>query len=74
MQNYAKYLSALVNCNITLKGYTKKLIKELQQLASMVYPLVNQPKYISKSNNKKNITSVFSNEINNTLNKMKKNY
>ena len=64
IQNYIKYLDDLVNCSVSLKGYTKQLIEKLQDLAGHVYPLIN--KNISQAH--------FSNETNNILNKMKQNY
>lgn len=42
VQNYSAYLEALVNCNITLKQYTKLFNAKLKELANMVYPLVGQ--------------------------------
>ncbi len=42
VQNYAAYLEALVNCNITLKPYTKLFNARLKELANMVYPLIGQ--------------------------------
>ena len=42
MQNYSAYLEALVNCNITLKKYTKLFNAKLKELGNMVYPLIGQ--------------------------------
>ncbi len=42
MQNYLAYLESLVNCNITLKPYTKLFNAKLKDLANMVYPLLGQ--------------------------------
>lgn len=61
VQNYANYLEALVNCNITLKGYTKLFNARLKELANIVYPLIGK-QYGSVS---------FSNNTKDTLNKMK---
>lgn len=72
IQNYVKYLDSLVNCEISLRGYTKQLIMSLNELAEMVYPMLNRTKY-TPSGNKKNRMQ-FSNETNETLNKMRKNY
>lgn len=73
MQNYIKYLEALVNCEISLRGYTKQFIIALDELAGAVYPLLNQKKYTPIKGSKKNRMQ-FSDSTNNTLNKMKKNY
>ncbi len=42
VQNYSAYLEALVNCNISLRQYTKVFNAKLKELASMVYPLIGQ--------------------------------
>ena len=72
VQNYVKYLDSLVNCEISLRGYTKQLIMALNELAQMVYPLLNKSKYSPESNRKNRME--FSSETRNTLNKMRKNY
>ena len=72
VQNHVKYLDSLVNCEISLRGYTKQLIMAFNELAQMVYPLLNKSKYSSESNKKNRME--FSNETKNTLNKMRKNY
>ena len=72
VQNYVKYLDSLVNCEISLRGYTKQLIMAFNELAQMVYPLLNKSKYSSEGNKKNRME--FSNETKNTLNKMRKNY
>ncbi|MCI8654546.1 MAG: hypothetical protein HFJ48_01545, partial [Clostridia bacterium] len=38
---YTKYLEGLINCNISLRGYSKGFIQTLKQLASSVYPLIS---------------------------------
>ncbi len=69
-QNYSKYLEALVNCQINLNGYTKQFMYALSELVNMVYPLLNKQKYKPMGNRRE----PFSNQVNNTLNKMKNNY
>ena len=66
IQNYAKYLEYLVDCKISLRGYTKNFIKSLDELSNNVFPLINNAK-----NNSKNY---FSTKTNSTLNKMKTKY
>lgn len=63
----------MVNCEISLNGYSKNLIASLDKLSNMVYPLL--------SNNNKNAGQLnaynsngFSRNMNDTLNKMKNNY
>ena len=72
---YARYLERLVDCEISLKGYSKIFLDSLAKLADMVYPLIaaGKPKYDSNKNyndyNRKNKT--FNNDMNATLNKMR---
>jgi len=70
IQNYSKYLEELVDCKISLKGYSKILMKSLEELVNSVFPLI----YNSAGKNQKNYNSYFSNSTNSTLNKMKKKY
>lgn len=72
IQNYAKYLDSLVNCEISLKGYTKQLLIALDELAQIVYPLLNKSKYNVAKNPKGRME--FSNETQNTLDRMRKKY
>ncbi len=72
VQNYIKYLDSLVNCSISLNGYTKQFMMALKELAGMVYPLVNKQTYSPM--NKKTQRDPFSSQVNDTLNKMKKKY
>lgn len=69
-QNYVKYLDSLVNCSISLNGYTKQFMQSLREVANMVYPLISKQSYTSAGMGR----DTFSNEVNNTLNKMKRNY
>lgn len=72
-QNYANYLNAIAMCSISLNGYTKQMISSLKELANIVYPLVNKQTY-TPMNNKKKQKDPFSNQVNDTLNKMKNKY
>lgn len=69
--NYIKYLDSMINCSISLNGYTKPLIMALKQLTGMVYPLINRQTYSPRGNQYKDN---FSSNINSTLNKMKNKY
>ena len=73
---YSKYLEGLVNCKISLNGYSKEFMQALRTLENMVYPLM-EPTPASnrgaKSNNNYERTR-FSNEMIDTLNQMKKNF
>lgn len=72
VQNYSKYLASLANCELYLRGYTKQLLQALNQLAEMVYPLLNKNKYEPKNSKKSRME--FSDSTRDTLNKMRKNY
>ena len=72
VQNYVKYLDSLVNCEIYLRGYTKTLLMAFNELAEMVYPLLNKTKYTPNKKAKNRME--FSDATRNTLNKMIRNY
>lgn len=71
VQTYVKYLEGLVNCEISLNGYSKAFMTALKALGDMVYPLISRREYSPRGDRYKDN---FSNDMNNTLNKMKKNY
>ena len=76
-QTYSRYLEGLVECKISLKGYSKKFLMYLSKLGNMVYPLINSMSQKSMSNYNniyKNSESKFTNQMNETLNKMKNKY
>ena len=54
--------------------YSKEFMNSLRKLASMVYPLINNTKnkYNNPKYNKYAQTNAFSNNMNDTLDKMKK--
>ena len=67
---YSKYLEGLVNCKITSAGYSKEFLQSLRTLENMVYPLLDTA---SPSNTNYGGTR-FSNEMNDTLSQMKRNF
>ena len=69
---YIKYLENIIECNISLKGYSKAFMQSLKALSNMVYPTTNSYTPPNSMNNGTNNT--FSPNINNTLNQMKNNY
>ncbi len=69
---YAKYLEGLINCDISLKGYSKGFMQTLKQLGNNVYPLISGK--ASYQSSMSGYQSNFSSNMNNTLNQMKKNY
>lgn len=83
-QTYARYLERLVDCDISLNGYSKMFLTALNQLSDMVYPLIagGNSKYTPTKNyndyNKKNTNintnTTFNSNMNETLNKMRNNF
>ncbi len=71
IENYIKYLDAVITCKISLNGYTKSLMAALNELGNMIYPLISAPTYSPRGNKYKDD---FSSDMNDTLNKMKKKY
>ena len=70
---YASYLSSLIECEITLKGYPKNIMQSLQELANIIYPVSSgkstyKPPTVQKNTN----NNGFSASINSTLDQMKK--
>ena len=72
-QIYSSYLEALVNCNISIKNYSKTFMNSLRTLGNMVYPLISSRYNPPMSNNYQN-NNKFSANMNNTLEQMKKRY
>lgn len=73
-ETYSRYLDGLVNCEISTKGYPKNIMASLEKLGNMIYPLLSGEKTANKFNTYNANTSNFSNNINETLNKMKNRY
>ncbi len=71
---YVQYLQSIIECNISLKGYSKVFMQTLKELGNMIYPVVNnkrgyQPPSVNNPSN-----NVFSPNMNNTLDQMKRRY
>ena len=71
-ETYTKYLEGIIECSVSLKGYSKIFMQTLKELANMVYP-VNQ-NYRPPTAKGYTNRNTFSPNINNTLNQMKNNY
>ena len=81
-QTYGRYLERLVDCEISLNGYSKIFLDALQRLGDMVYPLIANEKNktkptknyndYSKKNTKTNYS--FNSNMNAILNKMRNNF
>ena len=71
---YAKYLEGLINCDISLRGYSKGFMQTLKQLGNSVYPLISGKTPYEPPQAKYQPPTAFNANMNNTLNQMKRNY
>ena len=80
---YSCYLSGIANCEINIRGYNKNFLSYLGALADKVYPTIygnnikktkNYKSYNNYNTTTEDNTTKFSNNINETLNQMKKQY
>ena len=86
MDAYQSYLSQIANCEVSTRGYNKSFLSCLNKLADQVYPVVygkrtsnkNYNNYNYNNNNNYNnynrTNGKFSNNVKDTLNKMKQQY
>ncbi len=86
-ETYARYLESIAMCNLSLNGYSQNFLNSLEELRRMVYPLVSggysnnnaqnntEEKHglFGGKKNKTQQTTQFSNNVNDTLNKMRTN-
>lgn len=77
----AKYLSGMVDCIVTVNGYSKQFMSELKKLADTIYPLIsNKHRQDITKNNKFSVAdeeeqkASFTSNISNTLDRMKKQF
>ena len=71
---YSKYLDSMVNCNVSINGYSKQFMSKLRNLGDMVYPLVGKSTYGKTTPQTNYGKNNFSSNTNKTLNQMKKKY
>ena len=71
---YSKYLEGIVNCNISLNGFSKAFLSKLKVLGDMVYPLTSKQTYGKGQQIPNYNQNAFSSSMNDTLNKMRKKY
>ena len=72
-ETYIKYLENVIECNVSLKGYSKGLLQSLKELGNMVYP-TGGTSYRPPTANGYNTQNTFSPGMTQTLNQMKNNY
>ncbi len=75
-ETYIKYLEGIIECEISLKGYSKVFLQTLRELGNMIYPIVtastprNSRNYQPPSA-KMNGGGNFSSSMNSTLDRMR---
>ena len=76
-ETYIRYLEGIIECEISLKGYSKMFIQTLRELGNMIYPVVTS----SRNNQTYQPPSAYTNgggnfpsSMNSTLDKMKRGY
>ena len=74
LKTYLRYLDGLVECDVSLKGYSKEFMQSLKKLANMIYKGGNISGKYEPPSVKNNSNNTFSTSMNNTLNQMKQNY
>ena len=72
LSSYCILTENIIECNISLKGYSKIFMQTLKELANMVYSQTNT--YRPPTANGYNMNNTFTPNMNNTLNQMKNNY
>ena len=71
---YSKYLDGMVDCKVSISGYSKNFISKLKVLAEMVYPRIPQSTYQPNRRNSNFGNDKFSDNMNSTLEQMRKKY
>lgn len=66
---YTRYLENVMECEISTSGYSREFNSKIKELANMVYPLIGN-KY--KPQNSYSYNNTFSNNMNDTLERMKR--
>lgn len=74
-ETYIRYLEGVIECEISLKGYSKTFVQTLRELGNMVYPIVTSAPRNSRNyqppSAHTNGGGNFSSNMNDTLNRMK---
>ncbi len=71
-ETYIKYLENIIDCTISLKGYSKGFMQALRELGNMVYQVGSGTTY--RPPTARGYTTTFSPNMNATLDQMKNNY
>ena len=73
-ETYIRYLEGMIECNISLKGYSKVFMQTLKQLGNSVFPLISGKTPYEPQPTRYQPPTAFNASMNNTLNQMKRNY
>ena len=71
---YVRYLQGIIDCDVTLKGYSKQFMQTLKELGNMIYPVLNNKATYRPPSTNYGGGNGFSPNINNTLDQMKRRY
>jgi len=77
IEAYNKYLTSLVECDLSLNGYSKFILTSLREIAICIYPLLSNESKTKKGNAytpPSLATTGFNSNMQNTLNQMKNKY
>ena len=66
---YLRYLEGIANCEISTRGYSKNFISAMENVKNAVYPLINM-----ENKNKNEKYRGFSNDMDQTLSKMRRGF
>ena len=71
---YTRYLESVINCDISIKGYSKTFTQTLRELCNWVYQSSMGNNSYRPQTSSYNNSAAFSASMNNTLNQMKRKY
>ena len=71
IETYTRYLEGIIECEISLKGYSKIFLKSLKELGDMLY--AQGGTYVPPTASGYNTQNTFSPNMNETLNQMRRN-
>ena len=69
IETYTRYLEGVIECDISLKGYSKNFIKALKELGDVIYS--QGETYVPPTAKGYNVQNSFSPNMNETLNQMR---
>ena len=70
---YTRYLESVINCDVSIKGYSKQFLQILKDLSNWIYT-TSYGRNSYKPQTAQAYNNTFSSDINSTLNQMRKKY